>query len=69
MLTARLPVAAAAAPTGGGPSALTSFSQLLYPISEACLAVGLWLVIGITYLPYLMRSQPGRVRERDRACG
>jgi hypothetical protein len=67
MPTTRLPAAAAAVSTGGGSSGLTSVSRLVYPISEACLAVGLWLVMGITYLPYLMRSQSGQIRERDRA--
>jgi hypothetical protein len=40
-------------------------SPLPYPISEAGLAVGIWFVIGIGYLIYLLRKHPDRIRDMD----
>jgi amino acid transporter len=54
-----LPVLAAA--VGVGSSVLKFVSPLPYPISEAGLAVGIWFVIGIGYLAYLLLRHPGRI--------
>ncbi len=59
-----LPVLAAA--VGVGSSVLKFVSPLPYPISEAGLAVGIWFVIGIAYLAYLLRAHPGRIADMDK---
>jgi len=56
-----IPVLAAA--VGVGSSVLKFVSPLPYPISEAGLAVGIWFVIGIAYLGYLLSTHPDRIRE------
>jgi amino acid transporter len=56
-----IPVLAAA--VGVGSSVLKFVSPLPYPISEAGLAVGIWFVVGIVYLIYLLRRHPQRVRD------
>ena len=55
-----IPVLAAA--TGVGSSTLKFVTPLPYPVSEAGLAVGIWYVLGIGYLVYLLRRHPDRVR-------
>ena len=39
---------------------------LPYPISEAGLVVGIWFLIGIIYLAYLLRRHPERVHDMDK---
>ncbi len=56
-----IPVLAAA--VGVGSSVLKFVSPLPYPISEAGLAVGIWFVIGLGYLVYLLSRHPDRIRE------
>jgi amino acid transporter len=56
-----IPVLAAA--VGVGSSVLKFVSPLPYPISEAGLAVGIWFVIGLAYLGYLLMRHPSRIRE------
>ncbi len=58
-----IPVLAAA--VGVGSSVLKFVSPLPYPISEAGLAVGIWFVIGVSYLGYLLVKHPGRIREME----
>ena len=38
-------------------------TPLPYPISEAGLAVGIWYLLGVGYLAYLLRRPPERVRD------
>ncbi|MGO9219350.1 MAG: hypothetical protein ACLP5E_16540 [Streptosporangiaceae bacterium] len=59
-----IPVLAAAA--GVGSSVLKFVSPLPYPISDAGLVVGIWFLIGIIYLAYLLRRHPERVRDMDK---
>ena len=59
-----IPVLAAA--VGVGSSALKFVSPLPYPISEAGLVVGIWFLIGLIYLAYLLRLHPERVRDMDK---
>jgi amino acid transporter len=56
-----IPVLAAA--VGVGSSVFKFVSPLPYPISQAGLAVGIWFVIGLGYLGYLLLRQPGRISE------
>jgi hypothetical protein len=56
-----LPVLAAA--VGVGSSFLPFVSPLPYPISEVGLVVGLWFLIGLVYLVYLLRRHPERVHD------
>jgi len=56
-----IPVLAAA--VGVGSSKLKFVSPLPYPISEAGLVVGIWFVIGVIYLAYLLRRHPERVHD------
>jgi hypothetical protein len=58
-----IPVLAAA--VGVGSSTLKFVSPLPYPISEAGLAVGIWFIIGIGYLAYLLARHPDRIRAMD----
>ena len=59
-----VPVLAAA--VGVGSSVLKFVSPLPYPINEVGLAVGIWYVIGVGYLIYLLRRHPDRIRDMDR---
>jgi amino acid transporter len=59
-----IPVLAAA--VGVGSSVLKFVSPLPYPISEAELVVGIWFLIGLIYLAYLLRRHPERVRDMDK---
>jgi hypothetical protein len=36
------------------------------PISDAGLVVGIWFLIGLIYLAYLLRRHPERVRDMDK---
>ncbi|HXW43523.1 MAG TPA: APC family permease [Streptosporangiaceae bacterium] len=56
-----IPVLAAA--VGVGSSLLKFVSPLPYPISEAGLAVGIWFLIGLGYLGYLLARHPRRISE------
>jgi amino acid transporter len=56
-----LPVLAAA--VGVGSSFLPFVSPLPYPISEVGLVVGLWFLIGLVYLVYLLRRHPERLHD------
>lgn len=58
-----VPVLAAAG--GVGPSVLKFVSPLPYPISEAGLAVGIWFLIGVGYLVYLLVTHPDRIRDME----
>lgn len=58
-----IPVLAAA--VGVGSSVLKFASPLPYPISEAGLAVGIWFIIGVGYLAYLLVRHPSRIREME----
>ena len=59
-----VPVLAAA--VGVGSSVLKFVSPLPYPINEVGLAVGIWYVIGVGYLIYLLRTHPDRIRDMDK---
>jgi hypothetical protein len=59
-----IPVLAAA--VGVGSSVLKFVSPLPYPISEAGLVVGIWFLIGLIYLAYLLRRHPERVHDMDK---
>ena len=59
-----IPVLAAA--VGVGSSVLKFVSPLPYPISYAGLVVGIWFLIGLIYLAYLLRRYPERVRDMDK---
>jgi amino acid transporter len=59
-----VPVLAAA--VGVGSSVLKFVSPLPYPINEVGLAVGIWYVIGVGYLIYLLRRHPDRIRDMDK---
>ena len=59
-----IPVLAAA--VGVGSSVLKFVSPLPYPISEAGLVVGIWFLIGMIYLAYLLRRHPERVHDVDK---
>jgi hypothetical protein len=48
-----------------GSSLLKFVSPLPYPISEAGLAVGIWFLIGLGYLAYLLVTHPDRIRNMD----
>jgi amino acid transporter len=56
-----IPVLAAA--LGVGSSVLKFVSPLPSPISYAGLAVGIWYVLGLAYLAYLLRRHPDRIRD------
>ena len=55
-----------AAAVGVGSSVLKFVSPLPYPINEVGLAVGIWYVIGVGYLIYLLRRHPDRIRDMDK---
>jgi hypothetical protein len=59
-----IPVLAAA--VGVGSSVLKFVSPRPYPISDAGLVVGIWFLIGIIYLAFLLRRYPERVRDMDK---
>ena len=59
-----IPVLAAA--VGVGSSVLKFISPLPYPISETETVVGIWFLIGVIYLGYLLRRHPDRVRDMDK---
>ncbi len=59
-------IPALAAAVGVGSSVLKFVSPLPYPISEAGLVVGIWFLIGMIYLAYLLRRHPERVHDMDK---